>query len=404
MSDGTQKVYTFTSSRIDWSLNFRSKTWAFTTRDAADLARIRMSGNPEMAIGQVQETTLRTEAPKANTGSAAIDIKGAVSPAAGPFYDGAENPSQRLKMIGWSLIYSGPADSEEQAQRDAQALHTRLVKANLWPESKAELDRILSGYHGLPWWLERPPYEPKPGRTLALHGILVCPDCSRFLEEGPGDQDIYVCPGGESGENPDCRCKNVPAQEAGKRIITSLLERTVDYETQNRAARDIQGNSTDPEYHRTLAGEALQRDTKREEKRRRLEEDHEGLFALTQGERNDRERVRTALGECVQDGNDPLAALSQLKWQANRRMGMKIERAIHDYLEMLLERNDSKGARKWLRSRVRCAEAVPEGEAIHYVGSPTKYDTKTRAPKHAPIWERADQTYRVEQMMTRNGE
>ena len=337
-----------------------SREWIFTSQKTAQLAIIRLSDNPDAANITATEKEIRATAPVARTVAARINLDGAVLETTGPFADTAGNDTVRLannQLVDKpDMTYTGPGHSKKQAKENAQQLRADLIKANLWPQSPTELMQITHQYQGLPWWLRQPPTTPAPGRGNALHGLLICPDCSQFLDERwEHEEAIYDCP----GSNPECRCKNIPSNDARHRIITSLLNTVEKQENYLATARQIQGDSTDAEYLRSLATHTLETE----------EEIHHHLIKISQRDNinvefddDARATLRAAIKECIESGYDPLAQLQAMAGTC----GTQWQHMLARYVMMLLTRPDSNGAAEWMRHHIRCAEIVPGAERIHY--------------------------------------
>ena len=133
----------------------------------------------------------------------------------------------------------------------------------------------------------------------------------------------------------------------------------MEQESDLATARQMQGDSTDAEYHRSLATHTLETE----------EKIHNYLIKISQRDNikvefddDARATLRAAIEECIESGYDPLAQLQAMAGNCGRQWKSMLAR----YVMMLLTRPDPNGAAEWMRHHIRCAEVVPDAERIHY--------------------------------------
>ena len=354
--------------------------WTFTSRKAAELTMRRVQANPRNLHVHIIERELMARAPKADVVSAEIGLAGVVTNPAGPFAESEERTTVTLELVRlWDkhLLYTGPGTSKKQAALDANQTRKKLADMGLWPREE-DIRTLVTGYGNLPWWLTRPPEAADPEMPKALYGLVLCPDCNQQMVETEMEGDLlYSCPQGALGINPDCRSKAVPAEDARKRIISTLIERFAgDTDDQLKLCRQLQGDSQDPDYHRSPSpGTPGHRhgDTPADQKNDRLRMPPEKAGRETGRTRKHQGGSQSLLGERRRSSHRPGTV------RALRRGHARTE--IARYLSSLLMCDDSQGNLQWTKEHLRCAEVIPEHEIVHYRG---------RTGEDNLIWEKAD--------------
>ena len=382
-----KSVYVVRFSRM--SVN-DSWEWTFTSRKAAELTMRRVQANPRNLHAHIIERELMARAPKADVVSAEIGLDGVVTNPAGPFAEREERTTATLELVRlWDkhLLYTGPGTSKKQAALDANQTRKKLADMGLWPREQ-DMKALILGYEQLPWWLTRPPEPAATDMPKAFYGLALCPDCSQQMVETEGEGELlYSCPQGATGKNPDCRSKALPAGEARSRIISILMERFTRNEDHLKLCRQLQGNSQDPDYHRSLAQELLDTDAEIHQQIREGNY-HESLQKDLNETEEERTSIREAVTDCLKDGADPLIALEPFVRSGGRHADVEMSR----YLRKLLMRHDSEGSPKWTKDHVRCAEVVPEHEIVHY---------RDITEEGKLIWEKADSQSHINRILNR---
>ena len=369
----TKTIYTVQCSDPKTNAHRR---WHFSNQAAAETAIKRLSAHPTATCSVIIKEELWSNAPTADTVSATMSLNGTVLETAGPFPNLDGNDTARLVYDHHSdgqLLYTKPGTSKRQANEGARQMWEFLTERSLLPASHEQARTLMDQYRGLPWWLETPPTIPEPGHGTALHGLLICPDCSRFLDEAKASgKDVYNCPGDE----PTCRCKNVPAEQGMGRIIQSLKLRVLEDHQMLDAAREIQGWTTDGHYHRSLAQEALDIDERNQQHLIKIAKS-QYLRELIGQEPEERAAVRAAMQASTKTGSDPLSALESIRETG----GCHHQFFSNQYVYTLLKRPDSARAADWMRQHIRLAEVVQDAERIHY---------RQPSGKEQIMWENAD--------------
>ena len=338
-----------------------SRRWRFTNRPAAETALKRLSGHPT-AECRLETEELWTSAPPADTVRVLMSLDGEVLQTSKPFPNLRADRRTTMTQDGYgdgSLMVDLPATSTRGGRDNATRLWEFLSARHLVPETAHDMRSLIAHYRGLPWWIERPATPGDPERRPALHGLLICPECSRFLDETTIDgRRIYSCPGGR----PACRCRELPADNTRQLIIWNLRHLLCPDEHVLETARELQGPSADPQYHRELALQTIETDDRI---RRGLEEEtdeHMSIREWLAREPEERAELRAAITECAEQGRDPLAELEDQQDAGGEHHQTFSVR----YLMMLLTRDDSAGAATWFRRHVRCIDPTPGAEQIHY--------------------------------------
>ena len=379
--------------RLSWTTAVSAGSTLFKSEKTANLAMLRTQANPAVTTAHITMDPVHPAAPPADFISAAITPEGAVSELQGPYANVTADRSVRLAVHGHlpgTLAYTGPSRTRTQARRELTALRSQLQKANMWPQSSSALTLLQWHYVGLPWWLQRPPPPPEPGRVAALHGLLLCSICSRFLEQDTQDEQLfYSCPNSGPDHAPACPSSRIPAEKAKWTVIACLRHRFVREETSPALARQLQGHSTDPAYHRSLTREILEQDSEIHETIQKHSLPRKHNHSTEDHQRDD---VRAALTEGLGAGTNPLNTLIELQNAGNAHAALEIIRLI----PTLLARQDTSGAAAWLKQHLRCASLVPGHEEVHY--------TREAGPDRI-LWERADDTSYSDRIMNdiRNG-
>ena len=376
-------VYTIQCSDAN---SHTSQRWNFSNRKAAETALKRLSAHPTATCWPIVEQEVWSNAPVSDTFSTTLSLDGAVQETAGPFpnMSNSSEPQMRYEhYVSGQLTYIGPAGSKRQATEQAKQALDYLIDRNLLPQTPAERRRLVEQYHGVPWWMEKPPATPEPGDGTAMHGLLICPDCSRFLDEAMVDEeDVYNCP----GDNPGCRCKNLPAEETKHRIINSLKHRMLEEHQLLDAARELQGHTTDSQYLQALAQQTL--DTDESIHNFLASQQLESLQQSIRDAAEDRAEATASIKACLTSGTDPLKVL-----ESKRETGGHHWKVLNNrYVTMLLRRTDSAGAADWIKQHVRCAEVVPDKERIHY---------QQPSGRALVMWEKADSESYIERVTKR---
>ena len=233
------------------------RKWNFTNRPAAEAALRRLSKNPT-AQCTMEEEELWTSAPPADTVRVVISLEGKVLETSEPFPSLQDENAASITYDRYGtghLIYTGPGNSARQAREDTTNQWEFLTARGLIPGSREELHTLLAQYRSMPWWLATPPIQDGDHRGTAFHGLLVCRECRRFLDDATVEGEaVYNCP----GDQPGCRCKNLPAEECS-------VGHHSDGETTNDRRRTDAGNGpgdTGPHRRSRIPPLAGPRDTR----------------------------------------------------------------------------------------------------------------------------------------------
>ena len=357
-----------------------SRRWRFSNRPAAETALKRLSEHPT-ADCRLETEELWTSAPAADTVRILMSLGGEVLRASKPFpnlrADRRTTMTQDYHGDG-SLMVDVPATTTRDGRDQALRLWEFLSARHLVPETAHDMRSLIAHYRGLPWWIERPATPGDPEHRPALQGLLICPECSRFLDETViSGQRVYSCPGGR----PACQCRELPADDTQELIVWNLRQRLCLDEHALEIARELQGPSADPQYHRDLALETIKTDDRIQSELEEWAKQSTSMRERLTREPEERAELRAAIRECAEQGRDPLTELEERQEPG----GEHLKTFSRRHLMMLMTRDDSAGAAAWFGKHVRCIDPTPGAEQIHY---------RQLSGRNQRMWDAADlETY-----------